>query len=203
VRRVFIPRKAVKYKRKGRATATMSLSHVVTYPTPPAPAPRGFCSFSAAESAAALAVTVAAWLWLQFGAISATYNNGEAGAFTPAPLPAWLPFVFCNALALSALCAFRFLRRDKTRMVSDLGYAALAVPAAQTALCALLALTGLLDPLYCLLFAFVPAHFFASAAATARGFWRPDSRGDLAALPLFFAWYFLVRLLFEQTQPGW
>ncbi len=134
-------------------------------------------------------------------------ERGLYGGMGATGLPVWTPFVFCNVLAVSALCALRFGRRDRTRAISELGYAALAIPAAQTVAFGLVAVVAGWSDLWanliaCSLFALLPAHFFASAIATARGFWRADSRGDLVALPCFFAWYWLVSRLIASTAPG-
>ncbi len=127
---------------------------------------------------------------------------------TPKHPPVWLAFVVSSALAVSALCAFRFVGGVETRLVSRPGYLALAIPFAQTIFAAftfgVYALTEPLIafPLVLLLWASVLGHFAASCIAYARGVRRKDQWADLATIPLFIAWYFLLIFLVDGSTYG-
>ncbi len=99
--------------------------------------------------------------------------------------------------AVSAVCAYRFLRRRRTRSVSCMGYAALSLPATQTALLTLTC--GWLKPgaqppptldfaIAALFVCSLIAHLGLSLFVSARSLRRADMRGDMVALPLLCAW---------------
>ncbi len=167
--------------------------------TPPAPTPRADtprADVSLGQWEGAMAFGAAAGAWYMLTALAAPDRSK----------PVWLLFVFCNLVAVSALSARRFVRRDATRSVSRIGYAALGFPFAQALLflVVLLALGNyftlpLRQPLggafLSLIAVSLPAHFALSVAAIENGVRHKDSRGDIAAAPLFVAWYLEIFLL--------
>ncbi len=136
-----------------------------------------------------LAVAVAAGIWLALFLV--TSNPAIEATVPPSSyrLPTGFIFLFCNIVAVFVLCARRFLWRIETSGVSRYGYAAFAFLVLQTTLLILLGPLIWFAPQVIL--GLVIMHFALCFAALVRAFQR-KYRGELAALPFFFAWYSLL-----------
>jgi hypothetical protein len=155
---------------------------------------RSAFSLTMGEGVIAFVAATVTWLCLK--------QPEEALDTHVAPWMAFLPFVLCNAIALSAVCGWRSLRAIETRGLSRLGYDAFAFPAIEMLPFALVTLSGLDKWPYfsnnwitgLLLFGCAGCfivHFGMSMTACAKGLITPGRRGDIAAAPLFFAWCYL------------
>ncbi len=127
--------------------------------------PHSVFTLSATEGMLAFAVAGSAWLY--------------GPRFSQDAPPIWVLFAFCNALAVCAVCAV--CAAQVTLLGARAGLRAVSH-----------AEISLFTPLLIgLLFVSFPAHFLTSCAAALRGLCRAESRGDLVAFPLFFAWILL------------
>ncbi len=156
---------------------------------------RAFWTLTRGETVAAVAGAFVVWYGLYCWVYRTTDDVWQDALNR---LPWEVRFIFFAVGGASAVCALRFVRGGETRAVSRMGYLAFAFPALQAALGAVWVSTLNTRPdlgfsvLIPALVLSALAHFCLSVVVSLRGFWAPRSRGDLAALPAFIAWQYLL-----------
>ncbi len=120
-------------------------------------------------------------------------------------VPSWVPLVLCNTLALSAVCALRYLRREEATGISRVGYGAFAHPLLQ----AVLFIGGVAEGgmsvesrvtlstviAIGVFVAALVAHIANAGTATMRGLRSAECRGEIIALPLCLVWLYALGLI--------